>query len=65
MATPPFAPLGWRFWVDDLANDLAGRTSCSMPKPSRSMLKKHRRQSSEVESMPKNNAQDTILATAP
>ncbi len=35
-----------------------------MPKPTQSALKKHRRQSSNVESMTKRDARDTILTTA-
>ncbi len=64
LATTLLAPVGWRLWVNDFANDFAGRTSRSMPEPTKSTLKKHRRHSSKVESMTKRDTRDTILKTA-
>ncbi len=64
LATTFLSPVGWRLRVNDLANDFAGRTSRSMPEPTKSTLKKHRRQSSKVESMTKCDTRDTILTTA-
>ncbi len=56
--------MGWRLPVDDLENDFAGMTSCSMLKPMKSTLVKHRRQSSKVESMTKRDARDIISTMA-
>ncbi len=64
LATTLLAPVGWRLRVNDLANDFAGRTSHSMPEPTKSTLKKHRRQNSKVKSMTKCDTRDTILTTA-
>ncbi len=60
LATTLLAPVGWRLRVNDLANDFVVRTSRSMPEPTKSTLKKHRRQSLKVWSMAKDNARFTI-----
>ncbi len=56
--------MNWGLGVDDLVDDFADRTSRSMPEPTKSTLKKHRRQNSKVESMTKRDTRDTILTTA-
>ncbi len=55
-AHPPFqlaatllAPMHCGLGVDDLADEFAGRTLRSMPEPTKSTLKKHRRQTSKVD----------------
>ncbi len=46
--------------VDDLADDFGGRTSRSMHEPTKSTLKKHRRQSSKMELTAKDCTRYTI-----
>ncbi len=60
LTATPLAPMHWRLGVDDLADDFAGRTSRSMPKPTKSTLKKHWRQSTKMELTAKDGARYTI-----
>ncbi len=50
----------WGLGVDDLADDFADKTSRSMPEPTESTLKKHRRQSSKMELTAEDGARYTI-----
>ncbi len=59
LATTLLVPVSGNLRVDHLANDLAGMTTCSIRKPTRSTLKKYQRQSSKVELMTKCGARDT------
>ncbi len=49
LAATLLAPMYWELRVDDLPDAFAGRTSRSMPEPTKSTLKKYRRQSSKME----------------
>ncbi len=50
----------WELGVDNLADDFASRTSRSMPEPTKSTPKKHRRQSSKMELAVKDGTRYTI-----
>ncbi len=60
LAATLLAPMHWGLEVDDLTVEFAGRTSRSMPEPTKSTLKKHRSQSSKMELTAKDGARYTI-----
>ncbi len=64
LAATLLAPMHWGLGVDDLADDFVGRTSRSVPEPTKSMLKKHRRQGCKSELSAKVGARTTFYTTA-
>ncbi len=60
LAATFLAPMHWGLGVYDPTDDFAGMTSRSIPEPSKSTPKKHRRQSSKMELTTKEGAWYTI-----
>ncbi len=61
LAATLLTPMNSGLGVDDLADDPVGRTPRSMPEPTKSTLKRHRRHSSKMELTAAQNAAQTVI----